>query len=167
LPLPPGLYQVRVAVRDSQTGRTGGAIEWIEIPRLEPGRFSMSSLFLTERLVTSGTSANVADVSRATVDRRFARTSVLRFQTYVYNAARNAGSTDVWMTAQVFRGQQQIQIVAPTRIPSDAAKESWRLPYSSEIALGQLPSGSYILQVTATDKISGTVSVQRINFSVE
>ncbi len=32
LPLPPGLYHVRVAVRDRQTGRTGSAITWIEIP---------------------------------------------------------------------------------------------------------------------------------------
>ena len=167
LPLPPGLYQVRVAVRDSQTGRTGGAIEWIEVPRIEPGRFSMSSLFLTERLVTSGTSANTPEVSRANVDHRFARTSVLRFQTYVYSAARDAGAPDVSMTAQVFRGEQQIMIVAPTRISSDAARDSWRLPYSSEIALGQLPPGSYTLQVTATDKASGIASVQRINFSVE
>jgi hypothetical protein len=58
-------------------------------------------------------------------------------------------------------------IVAPTRIPSDAAKDQWRLPYSSEIVLGQLPLGSYTLQVTATDKISGAVSVQRIAFAVE
>jgi hypothetical protein len=32
LSLPPGLYQVRVAVRDRQTGRTGSAMTWIEIP---------------------------------------------------------------------------------------------------------------------------------------
>jgi hypothetical protein len=32
LPLPPGLYQVRVAVRDRQTGHTGSAMTWIEIP---------------------------------------------------------------------------------------------------------------------------------------
>jgi hypothetical protein len=32
LRVPPGLYQVRVAVRDRQTGRTGSAITWIEIP---------------------------------------------------------------------------------------------------------------------------------------
>ena len=167
LSLPAGLYQVRVAVRDSQTGHTGGAIEWIEIPRLEPGRFSMSSLFLTERLVTSGTSANAPEVSRANVDHRFARTSVLRFQTYVYNAARNAGSTDVSMTAQVFRREQQIVIVAPTRIPPDAAKDQWRLPYSSEIALGQLPPGSYTLLVTANDKAGGASASQRISFAVE
>jgi VWFA-related protein len=32
LSLPTGLYQVRVAVRDRQTGRTGSAMTWIEIP---------------------------------------------------------------------------------------------------------------------------------------
>ena len=32
LPLPAGLYQVRVAVRDRQTGHTGSAMTWIEIP---------------------------------------------------------------------------------------------------------------------------------------
>ena len=32
LTLPPGLYQVRVAVRDRQTGRTGSALTWLEIP---------------------------------------------------------------------------------------------------------------------------------------
>ena len=49
LPLPPGLYQVRVATRDSKSGRTGSAIGWIEIPQLAPAMFSMSSLFLGER----------------------------------------------------------------------------------------------------------------------
>ncbi len=33
LPLPPGLYQVRVAVRDRRSGRTGSAMLWIENPR--------------------------------------------------------------------------------------------------------------------------------------
>jgi VWFA-related protein len=33
LTLPPGLYQVRVAVRDRLSGRMGSAMTWIEIPR--------------------------------------------------------------------------------------------------------------------------------------
>ena len=35
LPLPPGIYQVRVAVRDRQSGSTGSAMTWIEVTRLE------------------------------------------------------------------------------------------------------------------------------------
>jgi VWFA-related protein len=34
LPLPPGLYQVRVAVRDRQSGRTGSAMVWVEVSPL-------------------------------------------------------------------------------------------------------------------------------------
>lgn len=32
LTLPPGLYQLRVAVRERQSGHTDSAMEWIEIP---------------------------------------------------------------------------------------------------------------------------------------
>jgi len=35
LRLPPGLYQVRVAVRDRQSGRTGSAMTWMEIRKME------------------------------------------------------------------------------------------------------------------------------------
>ena len=35
MPLPPGLYQVRVAVRDRRSGRVGSAMTWIEIPKPE------------------------------------------------------------------------------------------------------------------------------------
>jgi len=40
LRLPPGLYQVRVAVRDRQSGRTGSAMFWVEVARVElsPGQ---------------------------------------------------------------------------------------------------------------------------------
>jgi VWFA-related protein len=40
LPLPPGLYQVRVAVRDRQSKRTGSAMGWIEIPQVEGNRLT-------------------------------------------------------------------------------------------------------------------------------
>lgn len=169
LPLPPGLYQVRVAVRDSKSGRTGGAIEWIEVPQVEPDRFSMSSLFLTEKLVESGPAVPASaagERSRAAVDHRFARTSVLRFQTYVYNASRRAGSADVWISAEVFRGTQQVLATAANNVSFDAA-DTWRMPLSSEIALKELARGSYTLVVTATDKVRGTAASQRIAFIVE
>lgn len=165
----PGLYQVRVAVRERGTGRTGSAMEWIEIPPASPAGFGMSSLFLGERQADSATAASPADPRpvRVDVDHRFARSSVLRFQTYIYNPARNAGAPDVWIDARVLRGSQQVMIVAPSRIPSDLGKDSWRLPYWSEIALDQLPPGPYMLTVSASDKIAGTSSSQRIAFTIE
>ncbi len=171
LTLPPGLYQVRVATRDSKSGRTGSAIGWIEIPSLAPAAFSMSSLFLGQRPVVTSATANTPAIEpqpvRVDVDHRFTRDSVLRYQTYVYNATRNAGGPDVWIDVRVLRGSQQVMLVAPTKIPPDVSTDSWRLPYWSEIALNQLTPGPYTLQVSASDKVSGASSSQKINFSVE
>lgn len=165
LKVQPGLYQVRVAVRERSSGRTGSAMEWIEIPRINP-QISMSTLFLGERKVQDATPDQPSTVP-VDVDHRFARSSALRFQTYVYNASRTAGAPDVWIEANVLRGNQRIMIVAPNKVPPDLSKDQWRLPYWSELALSQLAPGSYTLQVAATDRSNGTSTLQRTTFSVE
>jgi VWFA-related protein len=166
----PGLYQLRVAVRERSSGRTGSTMEWIEVPKAASPQLAMSSLFLGERRAESAidqASIREPQAVPVEVDRRFARNSVLRFQTYVYNASRNAGSPDVWIDARILRGNQPVMIVSPNKVPTDLAKETWRLPYWSEIALGELRPGSYTLQVSATDRSGGAIASQRITFSVE
>jgi hypothetical protein len=101
------------------------------------------------------------------VDHRFSRASVLRFQTYVYNAARAVGGEgrDVQIQAQVLRGQTPLVTTQPLKVPvtSDPA----RLPFWSELSLAELPPGRYVLQVTATDGAANRTAVERIGFSVE
>jgi hypothetical protein len=144
-------------------------MEWIEIPPITPGGFSMSSLFLGEREVEKATTPSPSGPQpiRVEVDHRFARSSVMRFQTYIYSPSRSAGAPDVWIDAQILRGSQQVVIVAPSRVPPDLSKDSWRLPYWSEIALDQLPPGAYTLKVSASDKVAGVKTSQRIAFIVE
>jgi VWFA-related protein len=166
----PGLYQLRVAVRERSSGRTGSTMEWIEVPKTASPQLAMSSLFLGERQAESTidkASLREPQAIPIEVDRRFARSSVLRFQTYVYNASRKAGTPDVWIDARILRGNQPVMIVSPNKVPPDLAKETWRLPYWSEIALGELRPGSYTLQVSATDRSDGASASQRITFSVE
>ena len=102
------------------------------------------------------------------VDHRFSRASVLRFQTYVYNAARAVGGgegRDVQIQAQVLRGQTPLVTTQPLKVPvtSDPA----RMPFWSELSLAELPPGRYVLQVTATDRAANRTAVERIGFSVE
>ena len=168
LKVQPGLYQVRVAVRERQTGRSGSAMQWIEIPPLDQQRFSMSSLFVGERFSASGVeAAKGPQPIRVDVDHRFQRSSVMRFQTYVYNASRTNGEPNVWIEAQVFRGNQPMFSLAPNRIPPQVAKDPTQLPYWTEIPLDQLPVGRYTLHVTATDRATNQNASQTINFSVE
>jgi hypothetical protein len=45
--LQPGLYQVRLVVREEGTSRIGSASEWIEVPDLASGKLALSSVFLS------------------------------------------------------------------------------------------------------------------------
>ena len=171
LKLPPGLYQVRVAVRERASGRTGSAQQWIEVPDVSAGRFQLSSLFLGERKAARPDEKFATAGPRpvmVNVDRRFPRSSVLRFQTYVYNAPRGGGAVpDVDIQARVLRDDRPVMTVAPARLPTDTTKDLTRLPYWSEIALDKLPPGKYMLQVTALDlKTKGSVS-QQSGFVIE
>lgn len=171
LKLPPGLYQVRVAVRERSSGRTGGAQQWIEVPDLSTGRFSLSSLFLGERKA-AGRDEKFATAPRpimVDVDHHFARSSVLRFQTYIYNAARGGAtsSPDVEIQTRVFRDNQVIVNSASVKLPTDTTKDLARLPYWAEIALDQLPPGRYTLRVTATDRTTKASTSQQAGFVVE
>ena len=158
----PGLYQVRVAVRERATGRTGSAQQWIEIPDAARAGFHMSSIFLGERKGERGAHAEEAGQRAVTVDvdHKFARTSALRFQAYVYNARG-----PVWIRAQVLRHRQQVMTLAPAGVPMTG--DPARLPYWAEIALDKLPAGHYTLQVSATDETGKATAPQRVNFSVE
>ena len=166
LQLKPGLYQVRVAIKERSTGRTGSASQWIQLPDTGTAHFGLSSLFLGERKedATVGSAAGPQPIS-VDVDHRFARASALRFQTYVYNPARGESGPDVEIQTQVFRNRQQVMSVVSGKVPVTSTGS--RLPYWSEIALSSLSPGPYVLQVTATDRTSNRTASQRVNFSVE
>jgi hypothetical protein len=171
-PLAPGLYQVRVAARDNKSGRTGSAMQWIEIPDLASHKLSLSSLLLGETTkdaqMLKSDSAEVAE-STLTVDRRLARSSKLRFMTYVYNAARGADGTapDVALQIQILRNDQPVVTTSLRKIEPGSAQDLARLPYAAELPLEALLPGRYVLQITAIDRIAKTTVSQRANFEIE
>jgi VWFA-related protein len=171
LKLPPGLYQVRVALRERQSGITGGAMQWIEVPDIAAGGMQLSSLFLGERK-TEGHDEKFATAPRAImvdVDHHFKRSSVLRFQTYLYRAARasNAAAPEVEIQTRVYRDNRVVVNLTPARLPTNTTTDLTRLPYWAEIALDQLPAGKYVLQVTAIDRQTKANASQRAAFVVE
>jgi VWFA-related protein len=168
LKLPAGLYQVRVAVRERGAGRTGSAQQWIEVPDLAHGGLQLSSLFLGERRAATGEQAAGPRPLLIDVDHHFARTSVLRYQTYVYNAVRaGAGVPDVEIQTRVLRDGRDFVRLSPGKVPAEGLADHARLPYWSEISLADLPPGSYLLQVIATDRATKASATQRARFVVE
>jgi VWFA-related protein len=169
LRLKPGLYQVRIALRERSSGRTGSAQQWIEVPDLSKGALGMSTLFLGERKreAAEAKPAISPQAIMVDVDHRFSRMSVMRFQTYIYNAAHSTTPPVIEIQVRVLSNNRAIMTLANARVPTDATKDLTRLPYWAELALDSLPSGSYVLRVTAIDLTTKATATQETNVIVE
>ncbi len=170
--LAPGLYQVRVATRDPLSGRTGSALRWVEIPDIKSG-LVLSSLFLGERPTAKPAAEavkaeDVANNVLMSVERRFSRSSWLRFLIYVYNAQNGAaGKPDVALQVQVFRDNQPVLTAPLSKLNSEGFTDTLRIPYMAELSLATFPAGSYILQLTAIDRPAKSSASQRVSFVIE
>jgi hypothetical protein len=171
VPLAPGLYQVRAATRDVASGRTGSAMQWVEVPELGKPQLSMSSIFIGERAAgEKAEDAKPEEVPQSvllSVGRRFHRSSYIRFLTFVYNATVAGAQPDVALQIQIFRDDQPVFTAPLTRLKSEGALDLTRLPYMAELSLGEFPAGRYALQITAIDRAAKTTASQRTNFVIE
>jgi VWFA-related protein len=163
----PGLYQVRVAARDSKSGRTGSAASWLEIPDITHGGLSVGSLFVGEMLKDTENAGAPTQQALINVNRRFSRASRLLFQTFVYNAARGATAPDVALQVQIFRDDQPVITVPIRKLPTEGIADLTRIPYEDDFPLDQLPAGRYVMQVTAIDRIAKASASQRLSFEIE
>ncbi|HEX8337784.1 MAG TPA: hypothetical protein VF621_13700, partial [Pyrinomonadaceae bacterium] len=178
--LAPGLHQMRVATRDVKTGRVGSAVQWVEIPDLAKRKLALSSLLVAEaradaaRRLTETAGGAKSDApallepaaAEISVDRRFERTSALRYLVFIYNASRGAAAPDVTLETQVFRGGRAVVSAPPARV-SAAGQDAARLAYAAEVPLESLPPGRYSLRVTVNDRASKAKAEQRLTFYVK
>lgn len=169
----PGLYQVRVASRDPKNSRTGSATQWIEVPDVVKGGFTLSSVFLGIRpSVTTAEDAKAeatAPQVLVVADRRFSRDTPVRFLVYAYNAAPAPaeGKPDVAMQVQIFRDDQPV-ITAPLRkLDVEGLTEFSRLPYAAELSMKGVPAGRYVLRVTAIDRVAKSSVSQSVKFFID
>lgn len=172
LPLTPGLYQVRIAARDSGSGRLGTGQQWIEIPDLALRRLTLSSLLLglqsVELKEIGGSAGGVPQVQFST-DHRFAGNSRLRFMTFIYNVTRGKDGkslSDVSLQVRILRAGQVVKSVPSQRVTVEA-QDVARIPYGGEISLESLPPGPYLLEVTVTDPLAGTKATEQAWITVE
>ena len=195
----PGIYQVRVAALDLKQGTRGSAHQWIVIPDLQSKGLTMSSLIVGEKkngAEVEPVNPNVTDPQAPAalsqvminVDHRFARTSYLRFLTFIYNAttvsvvappaqAQPGGTTvntsaatipvpDLAVQVQVFRDNEPVLTTALHKINTEGV-DAHRVPYAADVNLDDLRPGAYVLQVTVIDRQGKSSATQKINFQVD
>lgn len=193
----PGIYQVRVAAVDVMRGTRGSAHQWIAVPNLNSKDLSMSSLILGEKKADADIEpvnpketepqppAALRQVT-INVDHLFARSSFLRFLTFIYNAttssvtgppsevkpggnintsASKIAAPDLAVQVQIFRDNEPVVTNPLHKINTDGI-DAQRVPYAADVRLDDLQPGAYVLQVTVIDRLAKASASQKVNFQV-
>jgi VWFA-related protein len=177
----PGLYQYRVALRDSSSGKIGSASQIVEVPNLSKQKLTISSLAVedvpltTWQNITQGKIGNKPGQIQVpstllydTVLKRFPAGTVLRYGYEVYNAKGDGVSSPQIETEAKILQNDRIA-VAGKALKFDASGQSDRthLKISGAIMLNNgLQPGDYVLQIVVTDKASKQVSTQLFPFEI-
>jgi VWFA-related protein len=172
--LNPGLYQMRVAIRDVKSGYIGSVNQWLEIPDLSSRKLTLSSLSLGEKKNIAAGQKNVNANNdpmklQPNTDHRFENASSLRFLGFIYNSAYGQGKTDspdITIQAQILK-QGSVLINFPGQLTNLGEKDAARLPYTGEIFLNKLPVGHYELKVSVTDRAGKSTAIKSAYFEIK
>lgn len=164
--LAPGIYQVRVALRDERSGRLGHAAEWIEVPNVQAGNFGLSSLLLGAEMVEPNRNA-AGQQMQFSVDRRFQKSSRLSFMLVAYNSSRVQSGSNLTAEISVQRNGKPVLTIPRQQVPTDGMADLKRISYGGSFPLRSLSAGVYDLVVTITDHGTKRTATQQIDFTVQ
>jgi len=177
----PGAHQLKIAFRDTKSGKIGSASQFVEIPNLQKNQLSLSGILLqnftsgewkAKVLNASSSDANnqaakSLSIQTDTATRRFRRGTLLNFGYEVYNAKTNSN-----MKPQLL---SQIRLFHEGQILFEDKKEpltinKQTLQTEGLLTLGKnLKLGFYVLQVLVTDELAkgkNQIATQWIDFEV-
>jgi VWFA-related protein len=160
----PGAYQLRVAVRDSQTNKVGSASQFIEVPDLKKQRLALSGIVISAAYdepapgsAAKPPAAAGRDPLRDATVRRFRRGSQIDFLYQIYNAKvdRTTGRPRLSTQARILRDGQPVFTGPPALYDPGPQTDMTRLKAGSRLQLGMnLPPGDYVLQLIVTDELA-------------
>jgi VWFA-related protein len=163
--LPAGGYQLRVAVRESNTGKLGTVSKYIEVPDMSKKRYTMSSVFLHAVNPAGGAKAQPVPL---TALREISRKDDLRYSAIVYNAKLDKGKPQLNSELIISRGDKIIFRQAGQTTDLRGADSSQNIKLG-QIGIGKLPAGRYLLTLVVTDQLADKKNqtlVRSIDFNV-
>jgi VWFA-related protein len=160
MPIGKGAYQVRAAVRDESSGRTGSASQFVEVPDASKGRLALSGIILT-----SGEELRVSPAVR-----RFPPGVTIAYSLFAYNPRVDAktGVSALDLGLELFRDGTAVESPLPRRLEGPSPEGSSAQAIAGTFRLPpEAASGSYSLGVTVRDRLhKGAVARQWIDFEV-
>ena len=177
----PGVYQYRVAVRDTTSGKIGSAAQIIEIPDLEKRKLTISSLAVENVSMSVwqniaagkvGTGPGQIQVPSTllydTVLREFKPGTVLRYGFEVYNAKGDAQSMPKLETqAKILQNNGVVIEGNLNKVDASTQTDPKHVRVAGAILLKDtLQPGDYLLQVSVIDRTGRQTATQIFPFSI-
>ena len=177
----PGVYQYRVAIRDTASGKIGSASQIIDVPDLTKRKLTISSLAVEN--VTMSIWQNIAagkvgsnpgqmqvpsTLLYDTVLREFKAGTVLRYGFEVYNAKLDGQATPKLETqARILQNNSTVIEGALNKVSSGALLDPRHVKVSGAIMLKDtLQPGDYLLQLTVFDRFGKQTAIQILPFAI-
>lgn len=176
----PGLYQYRVALRDSGSGKIGSASQIVDVPNLAKQKLTLSSLAVesvstsTWQNITQGRVGNGAGQVHVpstllydTVLKEFQSGTVLRYGLEVYNAKADGSEPRLEMQAKILQNDRVVVQGNLTKVDASKQTDPKHTKISGAVMLNRgLHAGDYLLQITVTDTASKQVATQLFPFEI-
>ncbi|HKP84903.1 MAG TPA: VWA domain-containing protein [Blastocatellia bacterium] len=168
----PGVYQMRVLVREADTGLIGTAISFVEVPDIKANQLSLSSIYTDAQLLQPAKSADTVSSASSLSQRRFKRNSQFAYVLFIYNAKSEGGKYQLEISSRVLRNGQVVFASQPKPVEVlEGSTPPSRILTGNALELSGLTPDDYTLEVTVTDKLrkkgTGSVLRQEIDFIVE
>lgn len=176
----PGAYQLRVAVRDTASGRVGSAYQFIEVPNLKKNRLTMSGVLLENvdletwkklDTMTPEAAKRAVNPIADTAIRQFKPGSVLTYAVNIYNARSDKeGRPDLTIQASIYDEKEllfngkPVSVTLTGLIPADGVAAHGTLRFGNGFK-----AGNYTLQLIVTDnnaKNGRKIATQFVPFEI-
>jgi VWFA-related protein len=188
-----GAYQLRIAVRDASTERTGSASQFIEVPNLTKNRLTLSGVLVSASPQSSNRTNSSAPTSSAQqavqnslaegaseeIDprtgaslRQFQSGMIVQYGYVIYNAQLDKSTNRPQLQTQLrlFRDGQLVFTGKVTPYEASSQRDLKRLVAGGALQIGtDLLPGDYVLQVIVTDllaKEKNRTATQWIDFEI-
>lgn len=144
----PGYYQLRLVVRETETGNLGTLSRYIEIPDLKKGRLSMSSIFLH-----AVNPPNASQPIPLLALRRLPRQQDLRYSAIIYNPKMEAGKSQLRSQLIISQGGK-VLFREPEQPVTTPGADATQLVKIGQIGLSKVQPGRYMLTLIVTDPLA-------------
>jgi VWFA-related protein len=165
LSLKPGLYQVRVGVREAGSGIIGTANSWLEVPDLGNRKPAVSGLFLgqgREQNAPGSGDKQAARLKPVTGQTAFKKGDVVSYRFVVYNVAAAEGQLKV----EVMQGDTPVYSGDWQPLSSRVVRSDGKGVEVGGQLRATLPPGLYTLRVSVKDSHSKKPLQQSVDFEV-